>query len=215
MSRILATSAPTPRRSTRRPAGCFGNSNWTNIRPRVSPIRRRCIAALSTYRYRRSRKPPAPAATISAAAFAAAWWHWMHGLARASGRLSHSGATTTDEKEPGRYATVRSVGRSGVVGPDRRCGGNTLYVATGNSASNPAADTSDAVIALDLNIGRMQWHRQLTANDAYITGCSTGRSINPTITAPTMISASHRSWCVSPMANAFWRSGRSQALCTR
>ena len=90
----------------------------------------------------------------------------MHGLARASGRLSHSGATTTDEKEPGRYATVRSVGRGGVVGPDRRCGGNTLYVATGNSSSNPAADTSDAVIALDLNTGRMQWHRQLTANDA-------------------------------------------------
>ena len=55
---------------------------------------------------------------------------------------------------------------------------NTLYVATGDSYSNPAADTSDAVIALDLNTGRMQWHRQLTANDAYITGCSTGRSIN-------------------------------------
>ena len=36
---------------------------------------------------------------------------------------------------------------------------NTLYVATGNSYSNPAADTSDAVIALDLNTGRMQWHR--------------------------------------------------------
>ena len=34
------------------------------------------------------------------------------------------------------------------------------------------------MIALDLNIGRMQWHRQLTANDAYITGCPPGRSIN-------------------------------------
>ena len=43
---------------------------------------------------------------------------------------------------------------------------NALYVATGNSYSNPPADTSDAVIALDLNTGRMQWHRQLTANDA-------------------------------------------------
>ena len=55
---------------------------------------------------------------------------------------------------------------------------NALYVATGNSYSNPPADTSDAVIALDLNTGQMLWHRQLTANDAYITGCPPGRSIN-------------------------------------
>ena len=55
---------------------------------------------------------------------------------------------------------------------------NALYLATGNSYSNPPADTSDAVIALDLNTGQMLWHRQLTANDAYIVGCPTGRSIN-------------------------------------
>ena len=115
MSRILATSAPTPRRSTRRPAGCFGNSNWTNIRPRVSSVRRRCMAALSTCRYRRSRNSPAPAATISAAAFAAAWWHWMHGLARASGRLSQF-RSNHDQRKRTRSVRNCSVRRA------RRCG---------------------------------------------------------------------------------------------
>lgn len=53
-----------------------------------------------------------------------------------------------------------------------------LYVATGNSYSNPPAETSDAVLALDLKTGNMLWHQQLTANDAYIVGCPTGTTIN-------------------------------------
>jgi polyvinyl alcohol dehydrogenase (cytochrome) len=46
-----------------------------------------------------------------------------------------------------------------------------LYVATGNSYSNPPVDTSDAVIALDLRTGAMLWHQQATANDAFMVGC--------------------------------------------
>lgn len=46
-----------------------------------------------------------------------------------------------------------------------------LYVATGNSYSNPAADTSDAVVAFDLKTGRMLWHRQATAKDSFVVGC--------------------------------------------
>jgi polyvinyl alcohol dehydrogenase (cytochrome) len=45
-----------------------------------------------------------------------------------------------------------------------------VYVATGNAYSRPAADTSDAVIALDMRTGRKLWHRQLTSEDAYIGG---------------------------------------------
>lgn len=55
---------------------------------------------------------------------------------------------------------------------------HALYVATGNSYSNPPADTSDAVLALDLKTGKMLWHQQLTANDAYIVGCLGGSTIN-------------------------------------
>ena len=55
---------------------------------------------------------------------------------------------------------------------------HALYAATGNSYSNPPAETSDAVLALDLKTGEMLWHQQLTANDAYIVGCPTGTTIN-------------------------------------
>ncbi len=46
-----------------------------------------------------------------------------------------------------------------------------LYVATGNSYSNPAAETSDAVIAFDLKTGEMLWHRQATPNDSFVVAC--------------------------------------------
>jgi polyvinyl alcohol dehydrogenase (cytochrome) len=53
-----------------------------------------------------------------------------------------------------------------------------LYVATGNAYSRPAADSSDAVIALDMRTGRKLWQHQVTPDDAYIMGCSTGRTLN-------------------------------------
>jgi polyvinyl alcohol dehydrogenase (cytochrome) len=46
-----------------------------------------------------------------------------------------------------------------------------LYVATGNSYSNPPADTSDAVLAFDLKTGRMLWHQQGTPNDSFVVAC--------------------------------------------
>jgi polyvinyl alcohol dehydrogenase (cytochrome) len=46
-----------------------------------------------------------------------------------------------------------------------------LYVATGNGYNDPAAETSDAVVAYDLRTGRLRWSKQVTPNDAYIVGC--------------------------------------------
>ena len=45
---------------------------------------------------------------------------------------------------------------------------NSLYVATGDAFTAPAAATSDAIIAFDLDTGRMRWVKQLTPDDAYI-----------------------------------------------
>jgi polyvinyl alcohol dehydrogenase (cytochrome) len=45
-----------------------------------------------------------------------------------------------------------------------------LYVATGDAYTSPAADESDAVIAMDLKTGRHVWVRQVLANDAFLTG---------------------------------------------
>jgi polyvinyl alcohol dehydrogenase (cytochrome) len=46
-----------------------------------------------------------------------------------------------------------------------------VYVATGNSYNDPAADTSDAVVAFDLASGKLLWANQVTPNDAYMVGC--------------------------------------------
>ena len=46
-----------------------------------------------------------------------------------------------------------------------------LDVATGNSYSNPPADTSDAIVAFDLKTGRMLWHQQATPKDSFVVAC--------------------------------------------
>jgi polyvinyl alcohol dehydrogenase (cytochrome) len=48
-----------------------------------------------------------------------------------------------------------------------------LYFGTGQNYSHPTSDTSDAIIALDINTGDWLWHRQFTANDAYNLACNT------------------------------------------
>jgi polyvinyl alcohol dehydrogenase (cytochrome) len=48
---------------------------------------------------------------------------------------------------------------------------HAVYVATGNAYTEPAANTSDAVIAFDLNTGKRLWARQVMADDAYVRDC--------------------------------------------
>jgi polyvinyl alcohol dehydrogenase (cytochrome) len=47
-----------------------------------------------------------------------------------------------------------------------------VYVGTGDNFSEPATATSDAVLAIDADTGKILWTRQLTAGDAYNMGCS-------------------------------------------
>jgi polyvinyl alcohol dehydrogenase (cytochrome) len=53
------------------------------------------------------------------------------------------------------------------VDPKRR----VVYGATGNMYTEPQQPTSDAVIAFDLDTGRIAWTRQLTPQDVFVTGC--------------------------------------------
>lgn len=48
---------------------------------------------------------------------------------------------------------------------------NVLYVGTGDSYSEPAVRTSDAILALDLETGKIAWSRQLTEKDVFNTTC--------------------------------------------
>ena len=51
---------------------------------------------------------------------------------------------------------------------------NALYVGTGNAYSRPVAATTDAVMAIALDTGRVLWVQQLLADDAWIPGCPAG-----------------------------------------
>jgi polyvinyl alcohol dehydrogenase (cytochrome) len=46
-----------------------------------------------------------------------------------------------------------------------------LYVGTGENYSSPATDTSDAILAFDLDSGKLIWKRQFTARDAWNVAC--------------------------------------------
>jgi len=47
-----------------------------------------------------------------------------------------------------------------------------LYVATGNNYSDPATNTSDSVLALSMDTGKILWRQQATPNDAYNSSCA-------------------------------------------
>ena len=54
-----------------------------------------------------------------------------------------------------------------------------LYVATGNEYSGPGGPTSDAVIAINLDNGRIAWTSQVTPKDVYVVGCNAQRENCP------------------------------------
>ena len=50
-----------------------------------------------------------------------------------------------------------------------------LYVGTGESTSEPAAPTTDAILAIDLKDGSLRWTFQATENDIFLSGCGRNR----------------------------------------
>jgi polyvinyl alcohol dehydrogenase (cytochrome) len=46
-----------------------------------------------------------------------------------------------------------------------------VYAATGNNYTEPATDTSDAVMAFAMDTGRVVWTAQATPTDVFVTGC--------------------------------------------
>lgn len=49
---------------------------------------------------------------------------------------------------------------------------NIVYAGTGQNYTRPASDTSDAVIAFDMDTGEMKWVYQTTEDDAFTMACS-------------------------------------------
>ena len=62
---------------------------------------------------------------------------------------------------------------------------NAIYVTTGDNYSEPASRTSDAILALDLESGKILWSRQMTAQDAYVSACRLADKTNcPDVNGP-------------------------------
>jgi polyvinyl alcohol dehydrogenase (cytochrome) len=55
---------------------------------------------------------------------------------------------------------------------------NVLYVGTGEAYTSPAADTSDSVIAFNLDTGTIEWVYQATSGDAWNMSCFIGEAVN-------------------------------------
>lgn len=87
---------------------------------------------------------------------------------------------TTHMTEPARPTTVSSVGTQlyGPAGapvwttPTLHPEARRVYVGTGENTSAPATDTSDAIIAMDLETGDILWKYQATENDTFNMACS-------------------------------------------
>ncbi|MBA59667.1 MAG: hypothetical protein CMQ40_10935 [Gammaproteobacteria bacterium] len=76
---------------------------------------------------------------------------------------------------------VDVIGPSGAVvwnSPSIDKNNNQLFVGTGENMSSPATGTSDALIAMDLNTGEINWVFQATENDAWNVSCGLGAEEN-------------------------------------
>ncbi len=54
-----------------------------------------------------------------------------------------------------------------------------LYIGTGDAYTDPAPNTTDAVMALDMASGKVVWSVQDTQDDAWLSGCGRGGADNP------------------------------------
>ena len=94
----------------------------------------------------------------------------------ATGKLLWKTYTVTSAAKPGKLTKrgKKTMGPSGAgvwttptLDPER----NVMYVTTGDNYSDPTTSTSDAVLALAMDTGKILWSKQLTAGDAYNSSC--------------------------------------------
>ena len=85
--------------------------------------------------------------------------------------------TTPEPKPTGKNSKgVQFYGPSGATiwsAPTLDLKRKTVYIATGNGYSGPEIDTADAVIALDMNTGKIKWKHQV-GSDMFNWGCGRG-----------------------------------------
>jgi len=104
-------------------------------------------------------------------------------LDAATGKQTWKSYTIAEEPRPVRKNKngVQQWGPSGAgiwSSPTLDLAKHAIYVTTGDAYSDPAARTSDAFLAFDMNDGKMLWSRQMTAGDAFNLACGRPDKIN-------------------------------------
>jgi polyvinyl alcohol dehydrogenase (cytochrome) len=88
----------------------------------------------------------------------------------------------TAPKQTGKNAVgITSWGPSGAAvwsSPTGDLRRHAIYVGTGNNYSDPPDSHSDAILAFDMNTGRMLWSRQMIANDRWTIACRESNKAN-------------------------------------
>jgi polyvinyl alcohol dehydrogenase (cytochrome) len=105
------------------------------------------------------------------------------GLSTATGKTIWKTYTIADAARPTRKnkAGTQLWGPSGAAvwsSPTLDIAHHILYTATGDSYSDPAAPSSDAILALDMESGKILWVRQMTAHDAFNLACPSSDKTN-------------------------------------
>ena len=55
----------------------------------------------------------------------------------------------------------------------------TVFVSTGNAYADPPQPMTDAIVAMDIDTGKVKWSYQATANDNWLGGCGARNGGNP------------------------------------
>jgi len=97
-------------------------------------------------------------------------------LAAETGTQIWKSYTIADEPKPTRMSSAGTqlhgpaggaVWSSPTLDLDKRL----VYVATGNGYTDPSVDTTDAIIAFDMDTGERKWHKQLMGKDNWTFAC--------------------------------------------
>jgi polyvinyl alcohol dehydrogenase (cytochrome) len=101
----------------------------------------------------------------------------------ATGKLLWKSYTIPVEPKPTttNSAGVQLMGPSGAAvwsSPTFDADKGMVYVTTGDNYSDPATETSDAILAFDAKSGAFAWSRQMTAGDAYTVACGSPGPVN-------------------------------------
>ena len=76
---------------------------------------------------------------------------------------------------------------------------HALYIGTGDAYNRPAAATTDAIMALDMETGKILWAHQDTEGDAWLVGCG---SQNSSENCPKDLGPDYGLWVIADLTDA-------------